>query len=117
MSKVLINFRVKVAACFCSKDFFQSFSSLLARLASIAHQHPICIGKCVKISSCSLLSGWRSSHLPRWKPDKPGQVSGLYSADPRSREGPVQVLGLPVPAGVSGGCCDGRAGAKPQWLI
>lgn len=57
------------------------------------------------------LLGRCTSHLPRWKFDKPGQISGFHGADLGGREGPVQVLGLPFPAGVSHGCGDGRAGA------
>lgn len=61
-------------------------------------------------------SGWSTSDLPRWESHQPGQVSSLHSPDPGSREGPVQVLGLPLPAGGTGGCSDGRAGLEQSWV-
>lgn len=57
-------------------------------------------------------SGGCSPDLPRWQSDQPGQVPGLHGTDPGSREGPVQVLGHPLPAGETSGCSDGRAGLE-----
>lgn len=56
--------------------------------------------------------GGSSSDLTRRQSDQPGQVSGLNRPDPGSREGPVQVLGHPLPAGETSGCSDGRAGLE-----
>lgn len=56
--------------------------------------------------------GGCSSDLSRWQSNQSGQVPGIHGSDPRSREGPVQVLGRPLPAGEKCGCSDGRAGQE-----
>lgn len=59
-----------------------------------------------------VLLGGCSSDLSCRQSDQPGQVPGLHRSDPGSREGPVQVLGRPLPAGERSGCSDGRAGLE-----
>lgn len=56
--------------------------------------------------------GWGSTYLSCWQFNQPGQVPGIHRSDPGSRKGPVQVLGLPLPAGGKCGCSDGRAGLE-----
>ncbi len=56
--------------------------------------------------------GGSSSDLPCRQSNQPGQIPGLHRSDPGSREGPVQVLGRPLPAGETSGCGDGRAGQE-----
>lgn len=65
---------------------------------------------------CFLTSGGSSSDLPCRQSNQPGQVPSLHSPDPGSREGPVQVLGHPLPAGETSGCSDGRAGLEQSWV-
>lgn len=66
---------------------------------------------CVSETDSYFVSGGSSPDLPCWQSDQPGQVPGLHRADPGSGEGPVQVLGRPLPAGESG-YSDGRAGLE-----
>lgn len=70
------------------------------------------MGSCVPLKQLLLTTGWCSSHLSRWKSHKPGQVPSVHGTDPGSREGPVQVLGHPLPAGETRGYSDGRAGLE-----
>lgn len=62
--------------------------------------------------SLFFLIGGSSADLPCWQSNQPGQVPGLHRSDLGSREGPVQVLGQPLPAGERSGCSDGRAGLE-----
>lgn len=71
--------------------------------------------------------GGSSSDLSCWQSNQLSQVPGLHRTDPGSREGPVQVLGHPLPAGERSGCSDGRAGLEqsrvtgeyitPEWSL
>lgn len=72
-------------------------------------QSPIC---CLYIYIFFFSLGGSSSDLTCWKSDQPGQIPCLYRPDSGSREGPVQVLGHPLPAGETSGCSDGRAGLE-----
>lgn len=66
----------------------------------------------ISLSLLLFSPGGSSSDLTCRQSDQPGQVSSLNRPDPRSREGPVQVLGHPLPAGETSGCSDGRAGLE-----
>lgn len=72
---------------------------------------------CLRQSVMAPLSpGWSTSDLPRRQSDQPRQVSSIHGSDLGSREGPVQVLGHPLPAGEKSGCSDGRAGLEQSWV-